>query len=199
MKLLFQGDKSKAICENCGPTSTTFFYKDVVLSESKKLVKDILAGMCDSCGSVVSIPSQSTPAIKKEREKATLSIEAVLPAPYIEVLDMAAFKISNNATTEMRKYLILAYLHKHLLHKKKPCDWMIFENLFKNQLVLPMKRLSIKVSPSSQSNFLNIQQSFNLSKTDTIKAIVAEIKLDILDNNHIEPEIETLAKFLLYA
>ena len=120
MKMLFPGDKGKAICEHCGPVTTTYLYRDVPLSDSGKVVKDILVGECDKCHSVASIPAQSTPASKAEREKATKSIEAVLPAPYLEVLDMAAFKISSSATTEMRKYLVLVYLHKQLESKTKP-------------------------------------------------------------------------------
>lgn len=196
MKLLFQGDKGKAICEHCGPVTTTYLYRDVPLSDSGKVVKEILVGECDKCHSVASIPAQSTPAIKAEREKATKSIEAVLPAPYLEVLDMAAFKISSGATTEMRKYLVLAYLHKHLEGKKKPSDWTVFENAFTKKAKLPSKRLSFKVSAKAENDFILVADIFGDNKTNTLKTIINEIKEDILDKGNVIPEVKMLAKMV---
>ncbi len=68
MKLLFEGDKCKAICEHCGPVTTTYLYRDVSLSDSGKIVKDVLVGVCDKCDSVASMPAQSTTVIKAEIE-----------------------------------------------------------------------------------------------------------------------------------
>jgi hypothetical protein len=197
MKLLFQGDKGKTICEHCGPVTTTYLYRDVPLSDSGKVVKDILVGECDKCHSVASIPAQSTPAIKAEREKAIKSIEAVLPAPYIEVLDMAAFKVSSSATTEMRKYLVLAYLHKQLESKAKPSDWTVFELGFAKGIKLPTRRFSIKVSSKMEDEFLSVKDMFNMSKTDTLKTIINEIKEDILDKGNVSPEIQMIGKMTL--
>ncbi len=193
MKLLFAGDKGKAICEHCGPVTTTYHYRDVPLSESGKVVKDILVGECDKCHSVASIPAQSTPAIKAEREKASKSIEAVLPAPYLEVLDMAAFKISSGATTEMRKYLFLAYVHKQLENKTQPSDWTLFEQGFAKGIQLPTRRFSIKVSSKVENDFLSVKDMFKMNKTDTLKTIINEIKVDILDKGHVSPEIQMIA------
>lgn len=194
MKLLFQGDQGKAICEHCGPVTTTFLYRDVPLSDSGKVVKNILVGVCNQCHSLASIPAQSTPAIQAEREKATQSIEAVLPAPYLEVLDMAAFKISSHATTEMRKYLVLAYLHKHLEGKVKPSDWMAFEKTFNKRDKLPTKRLSFKVSIKTEREFIYVADHLGDSKTNALKTLIHEIKEDILDKGNIIPEVQMLAK-----
>jgi hypothetical protein len=197
MKMLFPGDHGKAICEHCGPITTTYHYRDVPLSDSGKVVKDILVGECDKCHSVASIPAQSTPAIKLEKEKATQSIEAVLPAPYLEALDMAAFKISNSATTEMRKYLVLIYLQKHLESKAKPSDWTAFEMTFAKSIKLPTKRLSIKVSPKIERDFILMANIFSMSKTNTLKSIINDIKEDILDKGIVSPEIQMIAKMAL--
>ena len=194
MKLLFQGDKGKAICEHCGVVSVTYRYRDVPLSGSGRLVKNILAGVCDQCDRVASIPAQSTPAIKTEREKATRSIEAVLPSPYLDVLDLAAYKLLHGSTTEMRKYLLLAYLNKARSPKQKPSDWTVFEKAFNQAGKQPTKRFSIKVSPQVEDDFLNVQGMFSLSKTDTLKSIIFEIKQDILDKELISPEVRFAAK-----
>lgn len=193
MKLLFKGQKGKAICEHCGPVTTTYVYRDVPLSESGKIVKDILVGACDQCESVVSIPAQSTPAIRMEREKASQSIEALLPAPYIEALDLAAFRIASRATPEMRKFLVIAYLHKHATTQGRPSNWEAFEQAFAAQLMPPKKRLSIKVSTTIADEFIKVTHAFKMNKTNTLKSIVSEIKEDILDNDRIRPELQTLA------
>jgi hypothetical protein len=197
VKLLLQGHRGKAICEHCGPVSTTYFYRDVPLSGSQRLVKNILVGICDTCDAITSIPAQSTPAIKTQREKATKSIEAVLPAPYLDVLDMAAFKISSNSTTEMRKFLVLSYLHKYLKHRKRFSDWTAFESTFCDDLHLPTKRLSFKVSPQVAFDFLTVKDNLHMNKTDTLKTIIHDIKEDILDRGHLSPEIELIAKMTL--
>ena len=103
MKLLFKDDKGRAMCPECGLSSTTYLYKDVPISESDLIVKDILVGVCDQCEQVVTIPAQSTPAIKEVRERTSRSIEAVLPAPYLEVLDLAAYTLTPRASKDMRK------------------------------------------------------------------------------------------------
>lgn len=65
MKKLVVGDKSKALCSCCGLVNTTFQNRDFALEESKKVVPNILVGVCDKCNQTVSIPHQSTPIIQK--------------------------------------------------------------------------------------------------------------------------------------
>ena len=73
MKIYTEGDKSKALCSHCqGLVTTTFARLDVPFSDGEGLAKAILVGVCDQCGQVVSIPAQSTPAIRQARTGATL-------------------------------------------------------------------------------------------------------------------------------
>lgn len=60
-----EGDKGKAFCESCGPVSITYRLKDVPFSDNSGTVEDVLAGVCDVCGQVVSIPRQETEKIKR--------------------------------------------------------------------------------------------------------------------------------------
>lgn len=57
------GEKSKAICENCGLVATTFLEKDVPVDDSKVVVKNLLVAVCDQCSEVVGIPMQSVDQI----------------------------------------------------------------------------------------------------------------------------------------
>jgi hypothetical protein len=68
MKILSTGDKGKGICHKCGLVETTFRYRDVLLKKSKKIIPNILVGVCDNCGDTISTPAQSTEAIKMVRD-----------------------------------------------------------------------------------------------------------------------------------
>ena len=110
---------------------------------------------------------------------------------------MAAFKVSSSATTEMRKYLVLTYLRKQLESQAKPSDWTVFELGFAKGNKLPTRRFSIKVSSKMEEEFLSVKDMFNMSKTDTLKTIINDIKEDILDKGNVSPEIQFFAKMSL--
>ena len=63
------GDRSCAICATCGLVGTTFSIRDVPLDDGSATVRDLLVGVCDTCGEVVSIPPQSVEAIRRARLK----------------------------------------------------------------------------------------------------------------------------------
>lgn len=68
-----QGDKSKAICNNCEKmVSTTFAIRDLPLPDWSVVAEGILVAVCDHCDDVVAIPSQSTPLIKEILDEARL-------------------------------------------------------------------------------------------------------------------------------
>lgn len=63
------GDTSRAICSDCEcVVATTFRIRDVALSDTKELVKDILVAVCNRCDRVVGLPAQSTLMVKESRK-----------------------------------------------------------------------------------------------------------------------------------
>lgn len=59
-----EGQKSKILCTYCeSMQDTTFLIKDYTINN--KTIKDLLVGVCDKCGEIVSIPSNSTEKIKE--------------------------------------------------------------------------------------------------------------------------------------
>jgi len=180
MKVYKQGEKGKAICETCKQVvATTLAYRDVPFSDSPGEVKDILVAVCDTCDSVVAIPPQSTPAIKKARETATKPIEVNLPAPYLEILDLAAYRIDPKATGEFRKRLLAYYIHMYSgLISSAKIPTFISSTTFVGKF--PSKRLSFKVTPRLYDEINSIIDATHLSKTDMIKGIVQEIEKDIV-------------------
>ncbi len=190
MKFFSEGDRSKAICGVCkAARSTTLGYRDVPFSDGSGMVKDILVGVCDTCDQVAAIPAQSTPAISKARSKASESIEAVLPAPYFDLPDLACFKIDPLASLGLRKGLLMLYVHRFAdgsfdLAKLKAAGRALagrtgMESKHK-------RRLSIKASARSFRELDQVAERSALPKTDTIKAIIGAIREDIVEDGNPE-------------
>lgn len=194
MKLYAPGDKSKAICEKCAKlVSTTFGYHDVPFSDGVGFAHEILAATCDNCGEVVSVPAQSTPAIKKARDHAESSLEFTLPAPEMEILDAAAFLIDRNSTTRFRKTIFAYYLNRldedqatiEKLTNGFPA-WTASFSAIKKQarqrnVSVPTKRLSMKIAARTEERLFRVMKKSGLSKTDVARGIVMLAKHDVLD------------------
>jgi|EndMetStandDraft_4_1072995.scaffolds.fasta_scaffold47924_2 hypothetical protein len=183
MKLYRAGEKSKGLCDHCqGLVQATFRYRDVPFSDGHGVVKDILTLVCDTCDEVIAVPAQSTPAIKAARETAIKSIEVSLPASFIEALDLAAFRIDPQATTEFRKRLLAYYIHQ-AAQGKKPLQQLterIEKNAERFDIHAPKRRLSFKVTPRLSSEIDKIIEKSKLTKSDLIKSLVMQIDEDIL-------------------
>lgn len=68
MRCYRAGDKGRALCASDGRVSTTYRHRTVVFGDGTGAAARILAGVCDRCGRVVSIPAQSVPSISSARE-----------------------------------------------------------------------------------------------------------------------------------
>ncbi len=185
MKVYKAGEKSKAVCEGCKVVvATTFTYRDVPFDDGTGMVKNIIVSTCDGCEAVVAIPAQSTPAIKRARKVADIPLEVSLPAPDLEILDLAAFRIDPNSTAKFRKSLLTWYLQ--LLSG----DDAAIERLSQHAVVLkkrrvsfqkiPRRRLSFKVSPRTEHTMQKIMSSSGLTKTQLVRSIVHQIKTDLI-------------------
>ncbi len=195
MKLYQPGDTSKAICPDCGKlVSTTFAYRDVPFDDGTGVVKGILAAVCDECETVVSIPAQSTPAIRRAREAADIPLEVSIPAPEIEILDAAAYRIDPEATTRFRKSLFAFYLQR-LRHNENAAGllrrnfetWNAAKREQRKRLgkavTIPQRRLSFKISPKTDRDVRWLMQASGMNKTDMVRSVVMEIERDLLAPN----------------
>lgn len=69
MNILKIGDQEKAACNKCNAfVIVTYKLRDVPFNDDSGIVKDVLVGVCDVCGSVCSLPSTSTPTVKAALE-----------------------------------------------------------------------------------------------------------------------------------
>lgn len=184
MKLYHAGDKGRAICGKDGLSDTTFTYRDVPFRDGSGVAKDILVAVCDTCGDVVAIPPQSTPAIKAAREKASIPVEAKLPASYIEALDLAVYRIDPTLTSDFRKYLLLHYIHMLVatpeLGATLGTRLQKFRNLFdERQDTEKLKRLSFKITPRACRDIDALMVEAAINRTVLLKSVVGQIHHDI--------------------
>ena len=180
MKLLLEGHKEQAICERDGMTTITYVRRDVPFSDGRGVAKDILVGVCDVCKEVVSIPPQSTPAIRAAREVATQPIEANLPAAYIDALDLACYRLNPTATPELRKRLLMYYLVRSRTDKRLQRSIGSRRDLAIAQSKPIKRRLSMKVTPAFATALDMLCMDVNLNRTEALKALVAKINEDIV-------------------
>jgi hypothetical protein len=191
MNILFEGDTGQALCEHCQALVTLHYTRrDVPFSDGQGSARDILVGVCDGCGTVVAIPPQSTPAIREARKQQLKSIEARLPAVYLDVLDAALQAVSNEAGAHLRKLFLAHYfqwlVRAHQFEALQPTHQAFAQALEAQcrQRGLPAsgatRRLSLKVNPYVAEDFLVLLRQTQMSQTDLLKAVIARIQADVL-------------------
>lgn len=192
MKIFFEGETGKALCEHCQAVVPTHYARrDVPFSDGQGEAKDILVGVCSFCDTVVAIPPQSTPAIREARKQQLKSIEARLPAVYLDVLDAAMHAVSCEAGAHLRK-LFLAHYFQFLVKARQserlqPAHEAFIKALDeqRQQRGLPpssaTRRLSMKVNPYMAEDILALQQQTHMNQTELLKSVIARIQSDVLE------------------
>lgn len=204
MKFYLEGDKGKALCEHCKRlVSTTYERRHVPFSDGQGEAKDILAATCDECGLVVSIPAQSTPAIKQARARASEPIEAKMPFYYLEMLDQVMFVISNQASVKHRKLFLSYFLHRLAPQKEaalvlKQAHDHVMTVLFQQRPrdEASQGRLSMKVSASVVDDMRRLELSTHMNRTQLLKSTICRMQEDVVftPNPAVISELKDLAK-----
>lgn len=102
------GDTSRALCGKCkAVVPTTFYPRDVPLSDSSGTAKDVLVSVCDQCGEICGIPQQSLPLIQETVKKVKEAIEARVSVAIDDLFKTACMKIG--ASTDFQSTLIRYY------------------------------------------------------------------------------------------
>lgn len=200
MSIFKEGDKGKAVCEDCrAVVSTTFQRRDVPFSDGRGIVRNILVGVCDQCGGTVSIPAQSTPAVGRARKAAAASIEANLPAIYIDMLDRAIHAIDPQASTDFRRTLLVYFVHK-AAHDDAGADRIraLYEKVqtrYPEQRGGARRRLSMKIPGRVTEDFRLLERRTALNTTELLKGVVAQIQQRVIERPRLGlmEELKTLS------
>lgn len=195
MKIYRAGETSHAICAHCKAlVPTTFAYRDVPFEDGAGIVRGILAAVCDRCGLVVAIPAQSTPAIRRARAVAEVALEVVLPAPELELLDLAIWRIDPEAGQRLRKSLLAFYLAR-FASEPQGADRLrtLIEaaETARHPAGLPRKRLSCKISHRTDAVLRDMAAGLKASRTQIVRGLIREIDLRLVRPD-VPEDLETL-------
>jgi len=178
MKILKVGDTQKAACNHCkGLVPVTFKLRTVPFSDGVGVVKNVLVGVCDHCDSVVILPHQSTPVVKKQMDAQRTALESRVPAHMVDILNLASVELSGG--TEFVPGLIKFYIHSLSNNdiSSRDIPQYLESELAKGK---SQKRISIKGRLVAEE-IGRLKEITNIrSTTEIIKAVVLKINDDVL-------------------
>tara|TARA_R110002072_G_scaffold302924_1_gene489829 strand:- start:112 stop:705 length:594 start_codon:yes stop_codon:yes gene_type:complete len=178
MKILKEGDTKKVACNVCESFQDAIFrLRDVPFSDGSGLVKNVLVGVCDKCGSVALVPHQSTPLIKKQLDKQRKALEGRVPSHLIDILNLASDQLG--AATDFVPSLIKFYIHGLSKNEISSSNLSGFLNseLAKGKAT---KRISLKGRYVLEEAELVKASAHIDSTTELLKSVVLKINDDIL-------------------
>ena len=187
MRILKEGDKSKAICPKCKDImSITYRYAD--FNYKGHVIKNVLRGYCDECGEVVSFPHQSTLKIREFNESHSKALEVRVPSHYKDILlaignahkiswePNGIFRLVSELYTES---LRSSYNQKAILQFFHALNDKLAEG--KNS-----DRLSCRMPLSSYEYLGEIASKNNYKVSELAKAFIINAKYDLLDHTKSE-------------
>ncbi len=185
MKILKVGDTKKAACNTCESfQNVTFQLRNTPFSDGSGIVKNVLVGVCNACDSVVVLPHQSTPAVKKQLEKQRKSLESRVPAHMIDILNLASDKLggSTEFVPNIMKYYIHALSNNEISSNN-------ISRYLKSDLAkgIAQKRISLKGRHLEEELILLKELIKVESTTDLLKIVVLKINDDVLINERPKP------------
>lgn len=185
MRILQEGEKSKAICNSCEDLrGITYLYRDYTLKNGTK-VPNVLQGICDICGKAITIPAQSTPKIKQYLEEKDVSLEVRIPRILEDVLYNIGYK-SHLEASQALKYIINFYSRK--LHEPHNASARrIFINFIDEHPLLKdsrKSRISLRISKTVDDKINDLAASFSLNKSQYILSLLLKAKVDLIENEN---------------
>jgi hypothetical protein len=187
------GDRSRAICEECGKVvETRFEYRTYSLSRPRVDVPDVLVAVCMVCDQTVAVPYQSSPRLNEARKAAEGALEARIPRHLEDVLAVVASHYGRN-DSEFRAVVLRYYLHAlgeneaFALHVRELATGELARGTAD-------ERLSLKVQKPVLSRAWDSARNAGIrSKTDMVKGAILAAAED-LESRHGKKRRDSLAE-----
>lgn len=197
MEIYKVGDKSKALCSFCKAVmGTTFQVRTVPHSHGKGKVEGVLAGVCDECDRVVSIPQQSVPRIKEQISTKRHSIEIRIPQHLCDVLKLACHQIGATPSSDFQAILIKYYIRRVLDEKlAKKIRKLLESDLSSGK---SDSRISLKIDDAMYETLSHALERSKLSQSELVRGIAVLVKYEVLDEED-EEAVEDLKKMAAVA
>jgi hypothetical protein len=111
MKIIEEGTRGVALAPGRGKVPVIFEYRDLTL-DSGGVVRDVLVGVAEDTGEILTVPAQSTPRIKLARLAVKNEAFSVrIPLELNDVLWGVSHELGSNPT-KFNSALIRFYLHE---------------------------------------------------------------------------------------
>lgn len=179
MEIIEEGTRGVALDPERGRISVVFEYRDLTL-DSGVMIKDILVGVAEDTGEVLTIPAQSTPRIKLARQAAkdeTFSVR--IPFELNDVLWGVSHEFGANPT-KFNSALIRFYLHE-------ATDSRAMARRLKKLSAsnLAAKSSKTRLTLRSDSDLLNrvkqVEEREGVSRSALVRGAVIALKEDVFD------------------
>lgn len=179
-----EGDKSKGPCYKCKKlANTTFRYAP--LKYNGLIVPEVLQDFCDTCGSAVSIPRQSSFRIREFREQHKHSLEFRVPPHYTDIL--VAIGMTHHVThkpNSLCRIISELYLSKIFKPEGRIVQRKIIDALEDGLSKGKSKdRLSCVFADTTYSALKTFANEENKSSSTIVKGIIVAAKHDLLDDS----------------
>jgi len=179
MKIIEAGERGVALAPERGKVPIVFAYRDLTL-DSGVVVKDVLVGVAEDTGEVLTIPAQSTPRIKLARQAAkdeTFSVR--IPFELNDVLWGVSHELGANPM-KFNPALIRFYLHEATGSRAMARR---LKRLSGSDLA--MKSSNTKLSLRSDSELLDrvkqVEEREGVSRSELVRGAVMAMKEDVFD------------------
>ncbi len=185
MRILKEGDKSRAICSKCEDIKTiTYFYRDYTLKSGKK-IPNVLQGICQNCDTAITIPAQSAPKIQQAIQEKNQPLEVRVPPVLEDILYYIGHASHLEATTAL-KCIIQFYSDKISHESNMKTGNYIAEVKNNHPLWTGSKRsrLSMKIPSSIAKKIKDISEKLSLNKSEYITGILVKANEDLIENRN---------------
>ena len=175
------GDTSRALCGKCkAVVPTTFYLRNVPLSDGSGVAKNVLVSVCDQCGEVCGIPQQSLPLVQETVKKAKEAIEARVSVAIDDLFKVACMKIG--ASTDFQSTLIRYYANTMSKEETFPGA---LKDFIEGKIVRGKKtrRISIK-GENVKADFEVMKSKLRVRRyVDCIEAVAFRVNEDIIEEH----------------
>jgi hypothetical protein len=177
-----EGDKSKGTCASCkAVVETTFKLTSVPLMSGRGKVDEVLAALCDRCKTLVSVPQQSIHRIREGLFGKKCPVEVRIPRHLRDVLLTVCAEIASDAKPTEIEPFVLRYYMAHIAHNKLKAG--LLKKHLRSKLLegRANDRVSFRVSEEILIRFEQKLKIVKMSRTEAIKAIILQAKVDLID------------------
>jgi hypothetical protein len=179
MKIIEEGTRGVALSPERGRVPVVFEYRDLTL-DSGVVVKDVLVGVAEDTGEVLTVPAQSTPRIKLARmgtKDETFSVR--IPFELNDVLWGVSNELGANPT-KFNSAMIRFYLHEATDSRSMARR---LKRLSASDLATKSSktRLTLRSNSDLLHRVRQVEEREGVSRSELVRGAVIAVKEDVFD------------------